>query len=446
MTLRRYTRLYGVVALLRILIAFTSTSAIHPDEHFQNPEISASTVFEYARWGDGLLQTWEWEATAPCRSIVPVLGSTGWSLALLKLAMGGKPTDYLIWSTSNGSPISLLMFASSPVVFTFLLRPFSNSLETLLLAAAFRLAPRRVRRDSQSSLIAFGAVLALGVFTRITFVAFAAPLVLDVAQRCASQPSRSPQWVQFSASQGAQVSTAPPRRSPLLRLAKRSIPIVLAFAITSLACAITDTIYFSSSGSAPLSRLVLTPFNLLRYNLSAANLAEHGLHPRYMHVLVNWPMLFGAGLAVVPTAAASLRGAKDTEWKPEERRRIIRNSVAPAVRVTDLAGAPFDTLVSTLFDQTRQQSSVAQASHTALLVAPAYTVHSLDLLCSVRPTSAKPHDFCLEPVLIDKDGKERTFGVHVDMDRLDELRYATWRTGGVGVWAVQRRITPTLNA
>lgn len=222
------------------------------------------------------------------------------------------------------------MFASSPVIFTFLLRPFSNSLETLLLAAALYLAPHSTKRDSSVRLIAFGAALALGVFTRITFPAFAGPLVLDVAQRLASQLSRSPQCVQSSASQGAQVSTASPRRSPLLRLAKRSIPIVLSFAITSLACAITDTIYFSSSELAPLSRLVLAPLNLLRYNLSAANLAEHGLHPRYMHVLVNWPMLFGVGLAIVPTAAGTLRGAKDADSKAEERRRVLRTSQHPS--------------------------------------------------------------------------------------------------------------------
>ncbi|CDR36110.1 hypothetical protein NBRC10512_004991 [Rhodotorula toruloides] len=576
MTLRRYARLYGVLALLRILIAFTSTSAIHPDEHFQNPEIAASTVFEYSRLDGRLLRTWEWEGPNPCRSIVPVLGSTGWTFALSKLAMGDKPTgyalflaqrlamllfsffiDYLLCSTSKGSPIPFLMFASSPVLFTFLLRPFSNSLETLLLAAAFYLAPRGTQRVRPSRLIAFGVVLALGVFTRITFVAFAAPLILDVAQRLASQPSRSPQ-------------------SPLLRLAKRSIPIVLSFAIASLACAITDTVYFSRTESAPLSRLILTPLNLLRYNLSAANLAEHGLHPRYMHVLVNWPMLFGAALAVVPTAAASLprakdtdsRRAKDTDSKPEDRRRMILylasflvptfllslqphqeprflvplifplallapfsslfrsgtkrarkwrkafwalwlvhstiftilfgylhqggllpalfalngqlgdpstalgaskvvdivfwrtfmpprhlllpivdgGSIVPAVRVADLAGASFDIFVSTLLDKTQQQNSFTEASHTALLVAPAYTVHSLDLLCSVRPASAKPDDFCLEPPLVDNDGEERTFGVHVDMDRLGELRHATWRTAGVGVWVVRRRVTPPLGA
>lgn len=121
-------------------------------------------------------------------------------------------------------------------------------------------------------------------------------------------------------------------------------------------------------------------------------------------------------------------------------------SIVPAVRVADLAGASFDIFVSTLLDKTQQQNSFTEASHTALLVAPAYTVHSLDLLCSVRPASAKPDDFCLEPALVDNDGEERTFGVHVDMDRLGELRHATWRTAGVGVWVVRRRVTPPLGA
>lgn len=113
MTSRRHARLYGVLALLRILIAFTSTSSIHPDEHFQNPEIAANTVFSYAPTGDGLLRTWEWRTTAPCRSIVPVLGSTGWLFALSKLAVGNSESAarsievslaVLIWSRKQNPP------------------------------------------------------------------------------------------------------------------------------------------------------------------------------------------------------------------------------------------------------------------------------------------------------------------------------------------------------
>lgn len=50
-----------------------------------------------------------------------------------------------------------------------------------------------------------------------------------------------------------------------------------------------DTLYFRGA----LDDLVVTPLNFLMYNFSSQNLAEHGLHPRWLHVFVNFPMLFG---------------------------------------------------------------------------------------------------------------------------------------------------------
>lgn len=38
---------------------------------------------------------------------------------------------------------------------------------------------------------------------------------------------------------------------------------------------------------------IITPLNNLRYNLSTSNLATHGLHPYYQHVLFNLPQLIG---------------------------------------------------------------------------------------------------------------------------------------------------------
>src|SRR4051794_6419649 len=38
---------------------------------------------------------------------------------------------------------------------------------------------------------------------------------------------------------------------------------------------------------------VITPLNNLLYNISPANLAQHGLHPWYQHLLVNLPQLLG---------------------------------------------------------------------------------------------------------------------------------------------------------
>lgn len=68
--------------------------------------------------------------------------------------------------------------------------------------------------------------------------------------------------------------------------------------MTSLLFILIDTLYFRGTifhFTGKVS-LILTPLNLLRYNLSRANLASHGIHPRYLHVVANWPMLFGVGL------------------------------------------------------------------------------------------------------------------------------------------------------
>lgn len=39
--------------------------------------------------------------------------------------------------------------------------------------------------------------------------------------------------------------------------------------------------------------IVITPLNNLLYNLNVDNLAQHGLHPRYTHFVINLPLLFG---------------------------------------------------------------------------------------------------------------------------------------------------------
>lgn len=41
-----------------------------------------------------------------------------------------------------------------------------------------------------------------------------------------------------------------------------------------------------------INSFVFTPLNFIKYNIDSKNLAEHGLHSRYLHVLVNIPLLF----------------------------------------------------------------------------------------------------------------------------------------------------------
>lgn len=53
---------------------------------------------------------------------------------------------------------------------------------------------------------------------------------------------------------------------------------------------------------------IITPWNNIRYNIDPSNLAEHGLHPWYQHVLINIPVLVGpAAILLVTHPHLSLR-------------------------------------------------------------------------------------------------------------------------------------------
>lgn len=41
-----------------------------------------------------------------------------------------------------------------------------------------------------------------------------------------------------------------------------------------------------------INSFVFTPLNFIKYNVDVKNLKEHGLHPRWLHVLINIPLLF----------------------------------------------------------------------------------------------------------------------------------------------------------
>lgn len=77
----------------------------------------------------------------------------------------------------------------------------------------------------------------------------------------------------------------------------------LAFAVTALSALSTafvaialDTAFYSPdqiSWTHLLQHPIITPLNNLLYNISPSNLAQHGLHPWYQHILFNIPQLIG---------------------------------------------------------------------------------------------------------------------------------------------------------
>lgn len=64
---------------------------------------------------------------------------------------------------------------------------------------------------------------------------------------------------------------------------------------------LVDSFYFGYLTMAEIGNLdigmknfVVTPLNFLRYNANSKNLQEHGLHPHYLHFIINIPLLYNA--------------------------------------------------------------------------------------------------------------------------------------------------------
>ena len=118
-------------------------------------------------------------------------------------------------------------------------------------------------------------VAVCGVFTRITFAAFFLPIAVEVLKWSLRQSGFSvSSWTRLVA------------------------PSVLVAIATPVSFIYADTTYFAHPQRSIGSHraIEVTPLNFLRYNLLPSNLAQHGLHPRWLHLVVNLPMIATPGL------------------------------------------------------------------------------------------------------------------------------------------------------
>ncbi|KIK29383.1 hypothetical protein PISMIDRAFT_479606 [Pisolithus microcarpus 441] len=174
---------------------------------------------------------------------------------------------------------ALLLLSSSYVTHAFYIRPFSNSLESVIAALCLVFLNNIVELGSSDShdtaksgraalhwnLHALCILGAFGTSMRPTFFSFALPIsfqVLRYSYRAAGSISRT---------------------GTLLAL-----PLCSGI-LTVLCFTVADALYYRGTPFHP----VFPCLNFLRYNSSSDNLAEHGLHPRWLHLLVNLPMLLG---------------------------------------------------------------------------------------------------------------------------------------------------------
>ncbi|KAI1117097.1 GPI mannosyltransferase 4 [Nemania sp. NC0429] len=293
-----WRRTYLLLVLVRLWFALSS-SYLHPDENFQGPEVIAGQIFEYP-----VRLTWEFTSDHPIRSVFPLWPVYGLPMLLLRWLWIGNGNDgeippiavfwtlrvlmFIIsfvledWAIYELVPlrrhrhVAVLLVASSYVTWTFQTHTFSNSIETLVVLWSLVLIERIMETPQYSSILAstvLGIVGVFGIFNRITFPAFLLVPGLGLIPHFINKP---------------------------LSL----IAVTISALFTILIAVSLDTSFYTpySISWADLYRHpVITPLNNVRYNISPSNLAQHGIHPWYQHLLVNLPLLIGPAIGLLFT-------------------------------------------------------------------------------------------------------------------------------------------------
>jgi phosphatidylinositol glycan class Z len=283
--------LYTLLLGFRIVLCPFLPGYVHPDEFFQGGQ---------ELWfGCPPFVPWEFEPEHALRSVAPPtvmtwmpLQAYAWATGTSMYALSGREilviprifcallsvltVDLSVWcltatfSRKRAPTASLLVVATAWPTCVLLNRPFTNALETMLLALLLlctNTASQRYRID----LIA-GILCAIALFTRFTFVFVAFPSMM---RYLVNKLSLSPSSALFG------------------------IAIVgISFLGTAAAIVYADVLYYSSDGGDSWASFV-APLNALLYNSQVENLKEHGLHPRWTHVLVNMMLLFGPLTVIV---------------------------------------------------------------------------------------------------------------------------------------------------
>lgn len=136
-----------------------------------------------------------------------------------------------------------------------------------------------------SQTLLLGSLLALGFFTRFTFLFFFFPLGIELVRR------QDELLQQQAHKKDRQPCSITQRIRTALSVALQGL---LSFALCSAGIICLDTQYFRPGASvSAFEDLVIAPLNNLRYNLQYENLQLHGVHPRITHFAVFMPMLFG---------------------------------------------------------------------------------------------------------------------------------------------------------
>lgn len=115
------------------------------------------------------------------------------------------------------------------------------------------------------------------------------------------------------------------------------IALLLSATVTAIIAIMFDTSFYHPDGLT-LTNLVhhpiITPLNNFLYNSSAHNLAQHGLHPYYQHIVANLPQLIGPAFPLLLFSyrknlrlAAALSGVGLLSIFPHQEARFLLPAV-----------------------------------------------------------------------------------------------------------------------
>lgn len=325
---------------LRLFAAIAGVGYIHPDAFFQSSEVAAKFVFGYE-----VVTPWEFH-THSIRSFISMFALSGFPYLILRafdrlfrflnittrtvnaytlfvaprlfLFFHSFILDFIVrelfiqlHSVSSASqprqrtnidtPISLFM--CSWIVNTFLLTPFSNTFETYLFAGAlYLLLKSHHNKKEHSWYVVMGMIFSLGVWNRFTFVFFVLPFPIFIYSEIwhANHSTRKELWIRvlniyvdilFGMLSMAIILVAVDSVFYGTFVIKIGHLYVNDFPLVSI-----ETFWLILSNLHRVTvhgNVTLTPLNNILYNISPDNLKQHGLHPHWLHLVVNMPLLFG---------------------------------------------------------------------------------------------------------------------------------------------------------
>ncbi|XP_053975227.1 GPI mannosyltransferase 4 isoform X2 [Hylaeus volcanicus] len=231
--------------------------------------------------------------------------------------------------------IRLITYASSYVMLVYATRTFSNAIELILMALLlyyisycmaysekvviqsdylkdkYNKAKNGVERVKYYKLKAslpshslnhcfkIATITVIGIFNRPTFIAFALSPIFFWLQR--GLGSKSVGFGDF--------------HIRIFTFIAYGIPTAIMFILV-------DSFYFGYLTMAEIGNLdisinnfVVTPLNFFKYNANTKNLQNHGLHPYYVHFLINVPLLYNVlGVIGLLTFAKMLYSGLKARW------------------------------------------------------------------------------------------------------------------------------------